>query len=262
MRTTMPVRTGELMRMRAPHEEPLPPKRPRNRIAWLVAIAVILGMIAAGSAVFAWRDSTIRDRDAALTTAVAQRDQALATVTSLTAKVGALGTKVGALQTKVERLNAELAATTAAGRREVARLEALLGPQLADGKYFGAFYAVGATQDPPRLLIDLEQFFRGDAANQAAQEDGVLPPGESIPNDVYIRNVSPRWRMVEVDPGTKVALTTYPFGQIDAPQVVTFARFGAMYNSGNDRFQILHWSPYWIRVHDGRVVSIHQQYMP
>jgi hypothetical protein len=122
-------------------------------------------------------------------------------------------------------------------------------------------YAVGATQSPPRLVIDLERFFTGSAADQAAKQDGVLPPGEQhIPNDVYIRNRSPEWRVIEVDPSTHVSLVTYPFGQIDGPRVMTFGRFGIVFNSIDH--PELPMFPYWITVHGGKVVAIDEQYMP
>ena len=45
-----------------------------------------------------------------------------------------------------------------------AELVSMLGPALPDGKHFGALIAVGADQQPPRLVIDIEQWFTDQAA--------------------------------------------------------------------------------------------------
>ena len=50
----------------------------------------------------------------------------------------------------------------------------MVGPALDDGRYFGALIAVGATQRPPRLVIDLQQWFTDQEAIAAAIEDGVV----------------------------------------------------------------------------------------
>ena len=137
----------------------------------------------------------------------------------------------------------------------------MLGRPLADGRYFGTFAALDATQEPPKLVIDVAQWFTGPAADAAAEQDGVLPPGEShVPNDFYIRNEDPRWRMLPIDPSTKVSLVTYPFGQIDAPRVVTLERFGILYSTSDKGSLSLF--PYWITVRDGVVVAIEEQYIP
>ncbi len=49
------------------------------------------------------------------------------------------------------------------------------------------------------IKIDYIQWFTGEAAVIAAREDGYITPDEtSVPNDIYIRNVSSRIRTLEV----------------------------------------------------------------
>ncbi len=81
----------------------------------------------------------------------------------------------------------------------------MLGPALPDGKHFGALIAVGANQEPPRLVIDIEQWFTDQAAFDAAEEDGVF-----LDHPDYIRNMNPRWRTIEIDPAATVSL--HPVG--------------------------------------------------
>jgi hypothetical protein len=70
---------------------------------------------------------------------------------------------------------------------------------------------------------------------------------------------TPRWRVLEVHPGTTVALTTCPFGQIDRPRSVGFVAFGQMFDRDAHGLRAY---PYWITVRDGVVVEIEQQYIP
>jgi len=109
-------------------------------------------------------------------------------------------------------------------------------------------------------VIDVAQWFMGDAADEAAIEDGNMPPGEiHVPNDFYIRNVDHRWRIVMIDPAARVSLTTNPFGSIEEPKVVSLERFANLYASRNTS---LRWFPYWITVRDDTVVRIEEQYIP
>ena len=66
-------------------------------------------------------------------------------------------------------------------RRPRAELLAMLGPALDDGRYFGALIAVGAAQEPPRLVIDIEQWFTDQAArrprSKTAYRPGDVAPG-------------------------------------------------------------------------------------
>ena len=87
-----------------------------------------------------------------------------------------------------------------------------------------------------------------------------MPPGQiHIENGFYIRNVSPRWRVVEVDPAATVALVTYPYGDIDHPRVVSLDRFAEITAADPT---LLRWSPFWLVVRDGVVVALEQQYIP
>ena len=105
--------------------------------------------------------------------------------------------------------------------------------------------------------MDIQQWFTDQAAIDAALEDG-SPVGAGI-NGFYIRNESPRWRIVVVDPDAPVALTQYPHGQIDDPGIVDLPRFASLFTASDE---YLRYSPYWITVQDGTVVRIEEQYLP
>jgi hypothetical protein len=214
-------------------------------IALIVAL-ILVGALIGGASVFAWDRTGSRDRTDALASAIEARNEASATAATLSDRVDELRDRLAMTQALATDLDGEVAATQA-------ELLAMLGPVLDDGRYFGALIALGAAQQPPRLVIDIQQWFTDQEAIAAAIEDGVIEPGEIIPNGYYIRNDNPRWRTIEIDPAATVSLTTYPYGQIGDPQIVRLERFADL---------AIDWSEYWITVEDGKVVAIEQQFIP
>jgi hypothetical protein len=55
-----------------------------------------------------------------------------------------------------------------------------------DGRYFG--YIRSANASDRTIDFDVAEFFYGDSVQQAAEEDGVVQPGEPVSNDHYERN--------------------------------------------------------------------------
>jgi hypothetical protein len=215
-----------------------------------VALTLLAGLIG-GGIVSAWQ--RVGDRDDALTDAIAKRDAARAEVTSLSDRVEGLERRLAAADTRTAELEGEISAVQE-------ELLAMLGPALPDGRHFGALFAVGATQKPPRLVIDIEQWFTDQEAIDAAVDDGVIEQGEIIPNGYYIRNENPRWRTIKIDPATGVTLKTYPFADPSQPTTITLREFGALFTSYEGR--LLPMSPYWITVENGTIVAIEEQFIP
>ena len=220
--------------------------RPRSRSISLTSVLFLIAAIIGGASVFAWDRSGSRDRTEALVKAIDERDEALATTATLTARVARLRDELVQAQARVTDLAEEVAAAQA-------ELLTVAGPPLDDGRYFGALIALGATQKPPRLVIDVQQWFTDDEAIAAAIEDGVIEPGEIVPNGYYIRNENPRWRTIEIDPAASVSLTVYPHGEVDDPEIVSLERFADL---------SLEWSEYWIVVEDDMIVAVVQQFIP
>jgi len=215
-----------------------------NRPTALTLAFIIVAGILGGASVFAWDRTGPRDRSGSLADAIAQRDVARGEIATLNARLSDLRSRLSEARAEVTALEGSVSAAEA-------ELGAMLGPALPDGKHFGALIAIGANQEPPRLVIDIQQWFTDQAAVDAAIEDGItVDPGI---NGYYIRNESPRWRTIEIDRAARVSLTVYPYGQIDDPQVVSLERFADL---ALDR------SEYWITMEEGKVVSIEQQYIP
>jgi hypothetical protein len=112
------------------------------------------------------------------------------------------------------------------------------------------------------LVFDLEQFFSGDAANQAALEDGVIGPDESVPNDYYIRNVNPKLRTVPISSDLQIVLIKWSncCDHTFSPNLATFAQsFPGPGPTHDFRGPS---SPYWLTVENGVIVKIEEQYLP
>jgi len=225
--------------------------RHRRRPIALTGALILVAALIGGASVFAWDRTGSRDQTAALASAIEARNEALATAATLSDRLDALRDRLAKAQARATDLDGEVAAT----RTE---LLAMLGPALPDGKHFGELYAVGAGQDPPRLVIDIEQWFTDQAAVDAAIEDGItVDPGI---NGYYIRNGNPRWRTVEIDPAARITLTSYPYGDPTDPREYSLDDFGDLFYSFNE--MPLHAWPYWVTVKDGKVVAIDQQFIP
>lgn len=221
---------------------------PPSRTPWIV-VAIVLALALVGAVTMAaiWRSDA---RDAERARAAAVQDVAV-----LTAQIDQLEQQLG---TEVPGLERRLQAAREALRQARADLTAMVGPALADGRHFVSIAAVGDDQDPPRLIVDLQQWFTDQEAVDAALEDGVHPSEAGI-NGYYIRNENPRWRIVAVDPAASVALTTYPHGQIDDPGIVDLPQFASLFAASDEYIK---YSPYWLTVRDGVVVRIDEQFVP
>src|SRR2546421_6638321 len=60
------------------------------------------------------------------------------------------------------------------------------------------------------LRFDPAEFLSGETANRAAIEDKVIPPGEVVPNDHYIRDVDHRLLTYFVPASAHVTVVTNP----------------------------------------------------
>lgn len=244
-------------RMHAPIEAPLhlEPREPAapigpRRSALLTALALLLAAVVGGGAVYAWDRSRGAD-DQVLERALDQRDTALDRVTVLTTRVEGLRDELAIETSRSVKLERRL-------ERAEASLSAALGPALGDGRHLGYLAAVGATQDPPRLVFDLAEWFTDREAVEAALQDGV-PVGEAGISGYYIRNENPRWRILEVDPIAMVTLSTYPIADPAHPTEVDLERFSELFGSSEGYLPL---SPYWLTVRDDVVVAIEEQFIP
>jgi hypothetical protein len=112
------------------------------------------------------------------------------------------------------------------------------------------------------LSIDYAEMLTGDEAVAAAIEAGEIAPGEDLPNDYFIRNVSPRLREFTVASSAPITTATFG-GSPDEPQPVTWAEFMSFWSDSPPAgAEHLHLVPWWIERDGDEVVSIAEQYLP
>lgn len=234
-----------------------------------VAMALATMVLVAGT--YLWQQTRLNEQQVALERAAAAGVAAGDQASALEAQVADLQGRIEALTQNGEALKAQLAQTGHSTqhlearlqltqkhlRSAEARLTALLGAPLADGRYFGAVIAVGANQSPPRLIIDLEQWLTGDAAHEAEIEYGVPPEGLY---DTFIENENPAWHTAVIAPTAAVSIIgssgfTEPMGSgTVGTEPISLERFAKMMSL--HRF----YNPFWIDVSDGQITAIYEEY--
>lgn len=133
---------------------------------------------------------------------------------------------------------------------------------LPDGEQFVFIKGVAGTD----LVVDQAEMLSGDEARQAATEDGVIQPGEDLPNDFYIRNKDESTVIIGVSAGsTPQVLTFGSDGQITETDIsydlFTAALRGEsvpveIYGVSSDAF------PVTATVKDGEITALSQVYLP
>jgi hypothetical protein len=114
------------------------------------------------------------------------------------------------------------------------------------------------------MRFDPEWFTSGLTANVAAAEDGVVQPGEPVPNDNYRIDEGHRLLTYLVAPNARVTVVTRHGNpaQLGATPI-TVAQLAALVRGEKpiDLFEPLD-TGMWIRVHVDTVCAIDQQYQP
>ena len=135
------------------------------------------------------------------------------------------------------------------------------GPSSAE--HFGYIRSVSTAGPAATLAFDEAQFLTGQAAQTAAEEDGVVAPGESVPNDYYIRNRDQAPQTLPIANDAKITAKRCPLcrhgrdGQLGP--------FLASFMKGRQTFADPYrgkYSLYWLTIRDGEVAAIDEQYVP
>jgi hypothetical protein len=133
-------------------------------------------------------------------------------------------------------------------------------PALEDGRHFGYIRSAQLTAEPQVIVFDLAELLTGDEANQAAEERGEETP---VPNDYFIVNDNSKLRQLPVAPGLQILLLDWTdccetMFRAD-PQLFQESFDHQTYPPGNYKGTF---SGYWVRVRDGAVTKVEEQYFP
>jgi hypothetical protein len=112
------------------------------------------------------------------------------------------------------------------------------------------------------LRFDPAWLLEGSTAEKAAVADGVLPPGQPVPNDNYTRDDSHKLLTFLVPRTARVTVLTRGIH----PTPVTVAEFAQLLKGRNPKHRPLFGRPagwgYWALVNIDRVRSLDAQYHP
>jgi hypothetical protein len=127
----------------------------------------------------------------------------------------------------------------------------------------GYIRSVSTAGPTATLAFDDAQFLTGKEAQQAAEDDGAVEPGESVPNDYYIRDPDKATRTLRIaNEATVTSVHCSPcregvHGEL-GPFLASFMHprrgYGGPYRG---RYGL-----YWLTIEDGQVVAIREQYVP
>jgi hypothetical protein len=145
-----------------------------------------------------------------------------------------------------------------------------------DGRYFG--YVRSASADSLTIDFDVMQFFYGKSVQKAAEEDGVVRPGEPVSNDHYARNADKTISTLKLASDVRVTAgwpASFLMGFVTPEQYdkcePAHQNYGACTQvplnlpvffkalRGLDR---RYGVPAWLTIRDGLVVRIDEQYFP
>jgi hypothetical protein len=114
-----------------------------------------------------------------------------------------------------------------------------------------------------RMRFDPALWLSGATANRAAVEDGVIAPGEAVPNDYYIRDENRKQLTYFVTPSARVTVVTNPASGLRSTRI-TVSELAAIVKGKNPNGRKLYGTGlgYWIRVASDTVRSLDQQYQP
>jgi hypothetical protein len=114
-----------------------------------------------------------------------------------------------------------------------------------------------------RMRFDPALWLSGSTANRAAVEDGVIPPGQAIPNDYYIRDESHKQLAYFVAPDARATVITQGASGLRSTRIAV-SELAAIVKGTNPNGRKLYGVQlgYWIRVASGTVRALDQQYQP
>jgi hypothetical protein len=130
-------------------------------------------------------------------------------------------------------------------------------------EHFGYIRSVSTAGPAATLAFDEAQLLTGKEAQKAADEDGAVPSGETVPNDYYIRNPDKTTRTLRISDDAEITAKRCDLcrggkpGELD-PFLASFTKSGQTYADPYRGKESL----YWLTIEDGQVVAIDEQYVP
>lgn len=135
------------------------------------------------------------------------------------------------------------------------------GPSRAER--FGYIRSVSTAGPAATLAFDEAEFLTGKEAQKAAEDDGVVEPGDAVPNDYYIRNRDKTTQTLRI--ANDAAITAKRCQPCRNGRPGRLDPFLASFAKGRQTFADPYrgmYSQYWLTIRDGEVVAVDEQYVP
>jgi hypothetical protein len=129
---------------------------------------------------------------------------------------------------------------------------------------YGYVRSLVATGGSYRMRFDPALWLSGETANRAAVEDRVIPPGETVPNDYYVRNETRKQLTYTVPRNARVTVVTMEFlAGLQSTQIAV-SELAAIVKGRNPKNRKLYGRQlgFWVRIARDRATRLDQQYQP
>jgi hypothetical protein len=110
------------------------------------------------------------------------------------------------------------------------------------------------------VVLDLGRWFTGERARRAAIADGSLDPGDALVNGRYLRDPTPGWHTVPLDPAALV--TVRGWHRRAGVSLISVDELQQLMRSPRTWAERIRHDPFWITVEGGRVTSLREQPYP
>jgi hypothetical protein len=254
----------------------VPDARPPRRwgLIAVVLAGILVALLVGGAIGYSIRQGDVRDLEAQLSGSASQQQVAVTDVGAALQRVDALERRIDELRANMEvqrravgvlrGSNHEKSRQLTQAREELdtaqAQLRATTGPPLSDGTFAVKVVAVGASQSPSRIVLDLGRWFTGSAANDAAAADGLAAHTVHGNHARYFRNREPTWRIMPLDPAATA--TFWRYGSRLGPSTISIADFQQLVRSGAPWAVRVSNDPFWATVQNGTVMGLQQLRYP
>jgi hypothetical protein len=136
-------------------------------------------------------------------------------------------------------------------------------PTRPAAEQFGYIRSVSTAGPTATLAFDEAEFLTGNEAQRAAEEDRAVPPGEPVPNDYYVRNPDKATKTLRVAADAEITARRCSLCRKGQPGnlddfLASFMKTGQTYADPYRGAE----SQYWLKIEDGTVVAIDEQYVP
>ena len=240
-------------------------------LSWPLILAALL---VGGAVGYSLRQAAVRDLEAQLAGAASQQQVAVTDVGAALQRVDALERRIDDLRANMEvqrravgvlrGSNHEKSRQVTQARKELeaaqAELRATTGPPLSDGTFAVKVVAVGASQSPSRIVLDLGRWFTGTAAHDAAAADGLAAHTDHGIHPRYFRNREATWRIMPLAPSATA--TFWRWGSRVGPSTISIADFQQLVHSGAPWAVRVSNDPFSATVQNGTVTGLQQLRYP